>query len=300
MSGARSILIDGMREIARLHGGPGPPTWAERTSLEELKREGVADVFVEPEEAPPGFWQVLVLISQEAIAPKGALGTLIYGTWDKEFRFAWGLPPLGGYPREDYEAIVGEGVVPVSGGKVEAGFRLSAFEHLLDVAQPIPEEVTEQVNDRARWFRVGLRFEDRRFWPTTSEHLHEEIVRPALLLLHNPDLASVDELYRKGFNRALANDGPGAVTAAQSAIQEMLRKGLGVKGLNLKALAKKARDDHWLSEAAFHIVNRLESLRPESDAHDPGTADFEDALFALHLAGSVLLRLGRAGPFASA
>jgi hypothetical protein len=59
--------------------------------------------------------------------------------------------------------------------------------------------------------------------PLSSEHMHVEAVQPTLLLLADANLAPVNELYRKAFNRALSGDASGAVTAGTSAVEEMFR-----------------------------------------------------------------------------
>ena len=41
-----------MTEYRSLGGEPRPPTWSERERRDVLLREGIEDVFVEPEDAP--------------------------------------------------------------------------------------------------------------------------------------------------------------------------------------------------------------------------------------------------------
>lgn len=126
-----------------------------------------------------------------------------------------------------------------------------------------------------------------------SEHMHTEVVQPTLLLLAQERFASVDELYRKAFDRALSGDPSGAVTAATSAVEEMFRVQLGVTGLDMDALANRARSDGLIPAAVHQVAVKLSVLRRESDAHEPGTDDHDVAMLAIHLAGSLLLYLGQ-------
>jgi hypothetical protein len=174
---------------------------------------------------------------------------------------------------------------------VETVVRLSAVEHLLDQYDKPVEEFIERVNDRARWHRVALRLEGKRFVPVTSELMHVEVVRPTLLLLAKPGLAPVDGLYRKAFDRALSGDPAGAITAATSAVEEMFRVAMGVAGLTMQGLAGRARNDGLIPAAVHQFAIKLAALRSDSDAHTPGTDEFAMAMLAIHLAGSVLLYL---------
>jgi hypothetical protein len=122
--------------------------------------------------------------------------------------------------------------------------------------------------------------------------MHTEVVQPTLLLLAAERFGPVDELYRKAFDRALSRDPSGAVTAATSAVEEMFRVLLDTRGSTMEALAQRARSDGLIPGAVYQFAVKLAALREESDAHAPGTDDFEIAVLAIHLAGSILLYLG--------
>jgi hypothetical protein len=200
-----------------------------------------------------------------------------------------------------YETLLGDAYW-LGSGNVDAGVQLSAVGFLLDVIVAHEAEsglgehfntFVEFVNERARWFRVGVRLEGNRFVPTTSELLHVEVVQPTLLLLSDRRFADVDSLYRKGFDRALAGDASGAVTAI-SAVEEMLRVQLPeMIGQTLGPLAEKARKEGLITGPMEAFTRDMYGLRPESDAHSAGTTEFDAAMLALHLAGSLLLYLGR-------
>jgi hypothetical protein len=109
-------------------------------------------------------------------------------------------------------------------------------------------------------------------------------------------LPTWDSLYRKAFDRALSNDPAGAITAANSAVEEMLRIGTGVQGSTLDKLAAQARKDEWISPAVHQLIVKLAALRKESDAHALGTNETEVAMFTLNLSGSILVHLERTLP----
>lgn len=118
------------------------------------------------------------------------------------------------------------------------------------------------------------------------------MVRPTLLLLQDPRLEAIDQLYRTGFERFLSGDPAGAVTSATSAVEEMLRAVTGVRGSTLGPLAKKARNDGVIDTTVFKMVEALAPFRQVSDAHTAGTDDPEMARLVLNLVGSILLYLG--------
>jgi hypothetical protein len=185
---------------------------------------------------------------------------------------------------------------------IHAAMRLSAVETLLDVigfavrSRKGDAEFLRLVNDRSELFRVGVRLEGKRFVTINSEHLYEEILRPTVLLLNDSRFAGVDDLYIKAFERVRGGDPAGAITAATSAVETMLRIGLNRSDGNLAKLCAQAQSMNWLTPAVAETAKKLYVLRSESDAHGPGTEQDELAMFALHIAGSVLLYLGDTFP----
>jgi len=280
-------------------GEPREPTWSERARAEELRERGIEDVFVEPSAAPPGFWEALLVATHWYLV--GETATDVWKTWTTEVRFATGWPEFGLGPSPTFKQIVGRG--QRTAGNIHnnialgVGERLSAIEHLVDVVverhgEDDIAQFREAVNERARHFRVGVRLEGSRFIPITSEHLHREVVQPALVLLRDPRFRNADTLYRKAFDRALGGDPSGALTASTSAVEELLRIGLRVEGLTLEQLLTKARQGGWMIPAAAQVIVKLAALREASDAHEAGTDSFEVAMLGLHLAGSILRFLG--------
>ncbi len=276
---------------------PRPPTWSERQRLEWSKEEGTIDVFVEPENAPSGFWKNIVQAISHYLPSNEST---VWNDWGHEFRWSEGMEALP-HPHYQLRRIIEEGYLETTYGtyEVSVGLKLSAIEHVLDV---VPEGdaalLRDLINDRARYHRVGVQIEGNRFLPVTSEHVHKEVVQPTLALLREGRFEGIDALYRKAFDRALSGDPAGAVTVATSAVEEMLRLGLGTTKGELGSLTVEARDAGWISPAVQQIVVKLSAMRDDSDAHTAGTNDFETGMLALHLAAAILLYLGHRRPFA--
>jgi hypothetical protein len=280
-------------------GNPRPATWAERDREALLRNQGIADVYVQPEEAPQEFWQAVVVAIHFRVLTEAPYDQDKWDKWAREYRWATGLPNFDCSVSKAFTRIVQEGMYstrPGYGHVVGLGERLAAVEHLLDVVDEYGNsldirEFEKLINEKCRTLRVGLVISGHRFAPLSSEHLHQEIVQPTLLLLASPDLADVDDLYRKAFSRQLASDHAGAITAASSAVEEMLRVGLGRTGGRLQPLLQQARTQDWIIPAVEQMAVRLDALRSESDAHTPGTDDERVSMFAIHIAGSILLHL---------
>lgn len=269
-----------------------PPTSLEREVQRELRERGVADVYLDVQSTPDEWWEVAVLLTHELVLQEKA--SPAWDAWLQEWRFRTGWRPTHFAGARTYADLVGSGYVSTGRGTsryYEEHTRLAAIETLLDLQEPA-EDFAEYLNERARWFRVGLRLEGKRFIPIKGEHLHAEVVQPTLLLLAEQRFEQVDALYRKAFDRYLQNDPSGSITAATSAVEEMLRIGLRLEGLELGRLCDRANNARWITPAIAETAKKLHALRNDSDAHTAGTDKAELAMFALHIAGSVLLYLG--------
>jgi hypothetical protein len=274
---------------------PRPPTWAERERAEALRELGVEDVYVEPSDAPKEFWNTLLEALYWTVLGQDQTSQWI--DWQREVRYATGWTFVQYSGVKLFDLIVRDGILPVTpsegGGLTSATIRLSMVEHLLDMLDADFLDFEERVNERARFWRVGLRLEGKRFLPLASEHLHEEIVRPTLVLLSDARLEGVDHLYRKAFDRVLSGDPPGAITVATSSVAEMLRVLLDVKGDDLKGLTKMARDRGLIPAVVAQMIPKLYATRQESDAHSPGSGKDDLAMLAIHISGSIILYLGK-------
>jgi len=288
-----------LAEFRSLHGREArKPTAAEVRRQREIEEQGLTDVYVPVEKAPAEFWEALVQATHRVVMAEDTFNNTPFGRqWWDEFRWQQGWPALQGAPSNAFAWLVREGGVAFLPGPVDPYVRLSAVEVLLDVVRDAGVvrdawQFHDLANEAAERFRVGLRIEGNRFVDITSEHVHQEVVKPALQLLAKPEFESVNELYRKGFDRLLAGDPAGAITVAASAVEEMLRTG-GCSGSSLQQLAQKARAQGWLMPGVEQSIVKLDAYRSDSDAHRVGTDERELARLVLHLTASLLLYLGR-------
>lgn len=268
------------------------PTAAEARRQREIEEQGLTDVYLPVEKAPTAFWEALIQATHWVVLSESAFADRAGLQWWNELRWQEGWPeidhPLIG---RAFNQLVRDGTTSFLPGMVDDCVRLSAVELLLDIARD-PDRFHDLANEAAQRFRVGLRLEGNRFVDITSEHVHQEIVKPALQLLAKPEFESVNELYRKGFDRLLAGDPAGAITVAASAVEEMLRTG-GCSGSSLQQLAQKARVLEWVTPGVQQSIVKLDAYRSDSDAHRVGTDERELARLVLHLTASLLLYLGR-------
>ena len=270
------------------------PTAAETRRRRDMEKQGPGDVYLPVENAPPGFWEAMIQATHRAIVPESSFNSLSGVEWWAELRWQQGWPKIG--PSDLAHAfvqLVRDGPTSFLQDKAHGSVRLSAIELLLDmVSASEARAFRDLANEAAERFRVGLRLEGNRFVDMTSEHVHQEVVKPALQLLAKPEFKSVDKLYRKGFERLLAGDPAGAITAASSAVEEMLRTG-GCTGSRLQQLARNAGTRGWLTPGVEQSIVKLDAYRSDSDAHRVGTDERELARLVLHLTASLLLYLGR-------
>jgi hypothetical protein len=273
---------------------PRPPTWAEREREDRFVAEGIADVYLPPDQAPDEFWNAVQTATLHLLASETAVA--VWNRWVAEMAFAFGWPEVGRDGDDIYRRIMNHSTLSLHSDyrlQADLALRISSVEHLMDVVisfagQGNVDAFVEAINERARHYRVGLRIEGQRFVPITSEHIHEELVQPTLMILAAEELRPVDELYRKAFDRVLGDDPAGAITAASSAVEEMLRVGLGVPGSQLGPLSQKAKDVGWLIPATQQMIVKLAALRDESDNHTAGTDDAAVATYAVHTAAAIL------------
>jgi hypothetical protein len=260
-----------------------------------MQAQGVADIYLEPRQIPDEWWQTAELLGERLVSR----ATARWDSWWDEFRYRTGLPRPRWDGMSTFRSIVATGHLETADSlsrAVSVHDRLAAIETLVDVVSPTGDAFACHLNQRANYFRVGLRLDGHRFVSLASEHTHQEIVQPTLLLLDDERFVEVDKLYRKAFDRRLGDDPSGAITAATSAVETMLRLRLGVEGQDLEKLCARARSKGWMPSGVAEIARKLHALRQDSDAHTAGTDEAELAQFALHVAGSVLLYLGDTFP----
>ncbi len=279
---------------------PRAPTYAERAR--QLERQGSPDVLLDPGDAPQGFWNLLLMAVEWGIGSVASLnGSATGRAWAVELQVheSWETPPA--YPGRTFSSIVQDGSFRFSSSsslqKVRPALRLAAVELLSDLERP-DADFAVRVNEAAQRHALGIRFESGRFVPYSSEHLHNEVTREALLLLGDTRLQAADALYRKAYSRLLTNDHAGAITAATSALEEMLRIG-GASGAALAPLAASARSAGWVGAGVQQQIVKVQAFRQDADAHRVGTEDRELAVLVLNLTGSILVYLAKTMPTTS-
>lgn len=269
------------------------PTFAEVREARRLEAEGVADVYVAPDAAPVEFWRAARQASYAQLLPRERFSSGVGVAWWSEFRWQHGWPEHPDHQLANlFELFIADGgpdYAPPS-----TAYRFAAIENLIDVVDNSYQTsgFKALINEAAMRFRVGIRLEGSRFVDVTSEEVHREVVQPALSLLADTRFERAETLYRKGYERLFAGDSPGVITAATSAVQEMLTIG-GAKGSTLQPLAKSARAAGWIGSGEEQQIIKLEAFRGDGDAQKVGTDDEELARLVLHLCAGLLLYLGR-------
>jgi len=123
-------------ESNRLIGDiPRKATWAERAHLATLREAGVADVFVDPEDAPGEFWQSLAYATDALLQGFSSASSNYWKVWAQEFLWSTGWPPSEEQPGVAYQHLVVGGIVkqgPIW-NRHGVGNRFAAVEHLLDL-----------------------------------------------------------------------------------------------------------------------------------------------------------------------
>src|SRR5262245_19274171 len=85
------------------------PTWYEAEVLSAMSAAGIADVYIEVEDAERAFWQSLVLASDAHLLPRKA-ESKYWRPWIKAFQWAQALPdPWVQNVKEVYEEVVVRG-----------------------------------------------------------------------------------------------------------------------------------------------------------------------------------------------
>ncbi len=81
----------------------------------------------------------------------------------------------------------------------------------------------EELNHRFREHGAGYSVEDFRVVKVTSTHLHKEVVKPALAVLHAPDLAGADAEFRKAHEHYRHARHEEAITDCLKALESTLK-----------------------------------------------------------------------------
>lgn len=136
-----------------------------------------------------------------------------------------------------------------------------------------------------------------------SREMHMEVVAPTLhLLAGRSGWNKVERSYQDAL-RELGTDASNAITDAGTALQEALTA-LGCEGNALGPLTKSAKQkgllgphDSALTDGVQRILDWVSANRSErGDGHKASAATRDDAWFAIHVVGALILRLASDSP----
>lgn len=154
-----------------------------------------------------------------------------------------------------------------------------------------------------REHRIQFELIDGRMVEFSSRELHVNVIAPVLSLLGgDKKWASTEKAFQDALEE-LSNGKPGdAITDAGTALQEALTA-LGCTGNALGPLIKSARSigmlashDAPMLEAVEKVMHWVSADRSEKgDAHSSASPTIDDAWFAAHIVGAVILRLTKPG-----
>jgi len=157
----------------------------------------------------------------------------------------------------------------------------------------------EKVNDIFLDRRIAHTFVGGALVPREEEPLHASIVGPAsALLTSEPRFARAERAYGEALSHLAAHQAGASITSAGSSLAEVLRA-LGATGDTLGSLFSDARrrgflmaHDNLLFEAYKKIADWTTADRSNrGNAHWASSAEREDAMLAVRIAGSLILRL---------
>jgi len=183
---------------------------------------------------------------------------------------------------------------------------LAAARHPKSFEQAFPEPPTfdpagyrRKANSIFVTFRISWMFVNGRLTPRTGDLMHTQVIAPLeAILTGKPEFERAEAAYNEALSH-LANGQPGAaITSASSTLQEVLRV-LGAKGGDLNTLWGDAtrkgflmKHDAKLNSAIKNIADWAVADRGnKGNAHWASTGGQDDAWLAVHVIGSLILRL---------
>lgn len=87
----------------------------------------------------------------------------------------------------------------------------------------ICDESLEEINYRFKQHAVGYEFTNSKIIRIDSQILHEEAVKPALILLSDPEFAGAEEEYRKAFEQYRNGDNKAALTSCVASLESTIK-----------------------------------------------------------------------------
>jgi hypothetical protein len=146
--------------------------------------------------------------------------------------------------------------------------------------------------------RVAFDFVRGEMHSFESKELHQEVVEPAMQLLHNPRFAEAEKAYQNALEEIAKGRPDDAITDAGTALQQTLTA-LGCDGKMLGPLIKSAKargllvaHDARLTEVIEDVMQWVATQRNvKGDTHIADNAAKEDAWFIIHVVGALIVRL---------
>lgn len=163
--------------------------------------------------------------------------------------------------------------------------------------------MVEAVNDVLLGERIDWHWDNGKFVQRGSSEMHEELVKPATVLLDtDPRLAAASRAYSNAITRLSEGKSDVAITDAATAVQEMFRA-LGAKGNSISDqldAAQRAKiitpTDRKLLKPIVDWLNADRSERGNAHHERAEDATKQDAWLVIHVAGALMLRLSNREP----
>lgn len=160
---------------------------------------------------------------------------------------------------------------------------------------------TSKANKILEAERISWLYVDETLMPRDSQPLHAEVIAPlAAVLADDPRFGPASRSYETALRHLVAGEHASAVTAFASALQDAFAA-VGAKGQSLGAQVAVAIEHKIISSYGAKLVRALADWATAARtsrgiAHGAGVSDEDDARFAHHLIGAVILRLSKTQP----
>ena len=223
---------------------------------------------------------------------------------------------------------------PYGGRSPDAQFRVTDFftntesnDHRLDIIELVFAVVSrsdiaqrkdhiDELNKRFKLAGVGYQFVERKLIRIDSTVAHEELVKPALVLLGRKGFEKADEQYRSAHDHYRRDEYPQAITQAGKAFESALKAICTDKGWEysdgarasdlVKIVVKKGLFPEWLDKGITAYVamisTGLPDVRNNAGAHgtspDAAPVSAYLARYALHMSAANMLMVTEAATMA--
>ena len=170
----------------------------------------------------------------------------------------------------------------------------------------------DELNQRFKFAGVGYQFVEGKLVRIDSTVAHEEMVKPALVLLGRKGFAKADEQYRAAHDHCRRNEYPQAITEAGKAFESALKAICVAKGWEyenrarasdlVKVVVKNGLFPEWLDKGITAYVAMISTGLPEvrnnvgphGTAPDAAPVGAYLARYALHMSAANILMVAEA------